>query len=134
MFRTRRSDTTKPMLGRVKLEGTIMTKSILTAVGTAFILSVTLSYAQPTGSSPDPKAGAEMTGTIKEYTPGASLVLETLAPNEPVQFKLSKNVTYADTDGKTIEAPALTTNQKVRVHYTKVGGDNVADKISLITD
>ena len=35
-------------------------------------------------------------------------------------------------DGKPIEAAGLTTNQKVRVHYTKVGGDNVADKISLI--
>jgi hypothetical protein len=73
-----------------------------------------------------------MTGTIKEYTPGSSLVLETLAPSEPVQFKLGKNTTYADTDGKTIEAAGLTTNQKVRVHYTKVGGDNVADKVTLI--
>jgi hypothetical protein len=73
-----------------------------------------------------------MTGTIKQYTANVSLVLETLAPNEPVQFKLNKNVSYADTDGKPIEAPGLTTNQKVRVHYTKVGGDNVADKITLI--
>src|SRR5205823_538802 len=56
--------------------------------------------AQPTSASPDPKGGAEMTGTIKEYTAGSVLVLETLAPSEPVQFKLSKNVAYADTDGK----------------------------------
>jgi hypothetical protein len=88
--------------------------------------------AQPTSSSPDPKAGAEMTGTIKEYTSGSTLVLETLAPSEPVQFKLSKNVTYADTDGKTIEAAGLTTNRKVRVHFVKIGGDNVADKVTLI--
>jgi hypothetical protein len=88
--------------------------------------------AQPTSGSPDPKTGAEMTGTIKEYTPGSALVLETLAPSEPVQFKLSKTVTYADKDGKPIESAGLTTNQKVRVHYTKVGGDNVADKITLI--
>lgn len=73
-----------------------------------------------------------MTGTIKEYTPGIALVLETLAPSEPVHFKLSKNVTFADKDGKPIEAAGLTTNQKVRVHYTKVGGDNVADKVSLL--
>ena len=73
-----------------------------------------------------------MTGTIKEYTPGSLLVLETMAPSEPVQFKLGKNVTYADTDGKPIEAAGLTTNRKVRVHYTKIGGDNVADKITLI--
>jgi hypothetical protein len=100
----------------------------------AALLISTLTYAQPTSSSPDPKAGAEMTGTIKEYTAGTSLVLATLAPNEPVQFKLSKNVTYADGDGKTIEAAGLTTNQKVRVHYVKIGGDNVADKITLISN
>jgi len=94
------------------------------------LLITSLVQAQP--SSPDPKGGAEMTGTIKEYTPGIALVVETLAPSEPVQFKLAKTVTYADKDGKPIEAAGLTTNQKVRVHYTKVGGDNVADKISLI--
>src|SRR5438094_6085974 len=93
-----------------------------TVIAVALILS-TIAYAQPTSSSPDPKAGAEMTGTIKEYTLGSTLVLETLAPSEPVQFRLSKNVTYADTDGKTIEAAGLTNNQKVRVHYLKVGGD-----------
>jgi hypothetical protein len=75
-----------------------------------------------------------MTGTIKEYTPGTSLVLETLAPTEPIQFKLAKNVTFNDTDGKTIEAASLTMNRKVRVHYSKVGGDYMADKISLISD
>ena len=91
-----------------------------------------LVQAQPTSSSPDPKTGVEMTGTVKEYTPGATLVLETVAPSEPVHFKLSKTITYADADGKIIVAAGLTTNQKVRVHYLKVGGDNIADKISLI--
>ena len=98
----------------------------------AALLIISIAQAQPTSSSPDPKTGTEMTGTIKEYTPGSALVLETLAPSEPIQFKLSKNVTYADADGKSIEAAGLRTNQKVRVHYTKIGGDNVADKISLI--
>jgi hypothetical protein len=104
-------------------------KLILSAVA---VLVVAVVNAQLTTSSPDPKSGAEVTGTIKEYTPGIALVLETLAPTEPVQFKLAKTVAYADKDGKPIEAAGLTTNQKVRVHYTKVGGDNVADKISLI--
>jgi hypothetical protein len=101
----------------------------LCAFALLFVIAV---QAKPTAGSPDPKTGTEMTGTVKEYTPGIALVLETLAPTEPVQFKLSKNVTYADVDGKPIEAAGLTTNQKVRVHYTKIGGDNVADKISLI--
>ena len=47
-------------------------------------------------------------------------------------YPRTPQITYADADGKTIEAPGLTTNQKVRVHYTKVGGDNVADKVTLI--
>ena len=107
-----------------------MIKRLHLFVATFFIAA--LVHAQPTSGSPDPKIGAEMTGTVKEYTPGTALVLETLAPSEPVQFKLSKTVTYAGADGKPIEAAGLTTNQKVRVHYIKVGGDNVADKISLI--
>jgi len=107
------------------------TKPILTAAACLLFIPVAL-FAQPTASSPDPQAGAEMTGTIKQYTAGNGLVLETLAPNEPVQFKLARDVTYADTDGKPIEAVGLTTNRKVRVHYNKVGGDNVADKITLI--
>src|SRR5438552_9232709 len=106
----------------------MMIKTILTAICAAALLTIPFAYSQPTTTSPDPKAGAEMTGTIKEYTPGTALVLETLAPTEPVQFKLAKNVTYADTDGKTIEAAGLTTNRKVRVHYTKVGGDKIAVK------
>ena len=101
-------------------------------ISVALVLLAAIAQAQPTSGSPDPKTGAEMTGTIKEYTPGTALVLETLAPSEPVQFKLSKTVIYADKDGKPIEAAGLTTNQKVRVHYTKIAGDNVADKISLI--
>jgi hypothetical protein len=106
-----------------------MIKTILGVICAAALL---IGFAHAQTSSPDSKAGAEMTGTIKEYTPGSMLVLETLAPSEPVQFKLSKNVTYADTDGKVIDAVGLTTNQKVRVHYTKVLGDNVADKVTLI--
>jgi hypothetical protein len=108
-----------------------MIKTILGVICAAALL-ISFAYARPMSTSPDPIAGAEMTGTIKDYAPGSVLVLETLAPSEAVQFKLSKNVSYADTDGKVIDAVGLTTSQKVRVHYTKVGGDNVADKVTLI--
>src|SRR6266480_423667 len=101
---------------------------LITVLASAFV------YAQPTSSSPDPKAGAESTGTIKEYTPGSILILDTLAPNEPTQFKLSKSVVYADADGKTLDAPALTKDQKVRVHYMKTAGENVADRVTLIKE
>ena len=109
-----------------------MMKSFVSAV--CFAVVVGLLQGQPTTGSPDPKGGVEMTGTIKEYTAGSTLVVETLAPNEPVQFKLSKTISYSDADGKVIDAPGLTTHQKIRVHYTKVAGDNVADKITVIRD
>jgi len=99
-----------------------------------FLALGALVYAQPTSSSPDPKAGAETTGTVKTYTPGSILILDTLAPSEPTQFKLSKSVVYVDADGKTLEAPGLTTNQKVRVHYMKTAGENVADRVTLIKE
>jgi hypothetical protein len=111
-----------------------MIKAILVNICVAVVLSGALVFAQPTSSSPDPKSGAESTGTIKEYTPGSVLVLDTLAPNEPTQFKLSKSVVYVDADGKTLESPALGTNQKVRVHYMKTAGENVADRVTLIKD
>jgi len=109
-------------------------RTIFATVSAVALVLSTITYAQPTSSSPDPKAGAETTGTIKEYTPGSILILDTLAPNEPTQFKLSKSVVYFDPDGKTLETPGLTTNQKVRVHYMKTAGENVADKITLISN
>jgi len=110
-----------------------MNKRIVFLCAVAVSLS-TLALAQPTSSSPDPKAGAESTGTIKEYTPGSILILDTLAPSEPTQFKLSKSIVYTDADGKTLDAPALSKNQKVRVHYMKTAGENVADRVILIKD
>jgi hypothetical protein len=79
-----------------------------------------------------PGTDSVITGTIKEYTSGKVLILQTLPPNPPMQFKLSKSTMYADTDGKPVEAPGLRTNQKVRVHYRAVGGDNVADKVTMV--
>jgi len=99
----------------------------------AFLAAAT-ALAQPKSGSPDPKAGAESTGTVKEYTPGSILILDTLAPSEPTVFKLSKSVVYVDADGKTVDAPGLTKNQKVRVHYMKSAGENVADRVILIKE
>ena len=107
---------------------------IFATVFTIALVLSTITYAQPTSNSPDPKAGAESTGTVKTYTPGSILILDTLAPNEPTQFKLSKSIVYVDSDGKTLEAPGLTTNQKVRVHYMKTAGENVADRVTLIKE
>jgi hypothetical protein len=104
-----------------------MIKSIIGFICAAALL-IGFAYAQTSRTTT--VSGAESTGTITEYTPGSALVLDT-GTGEPVQFKLSKNVIYADSDGKVIEAAGLRKNMKVRVHYIKVGGDNVVDKVTL---
>ena len=74
----------------------------------------------------------ESTGTVTEFSPGASLVLNT-GTGEPVHYRFSKNVTYVTPEGKVIEASKIRKNAKVRVHYMKEGGDMVVDKV-IVTD
>jgi len=99
--------------------GVIFTTALLIGVAHAQTFTVT------TGSE------LAKTGTITEYTPGSELVLD-IGTGEPVQFKLSQNVVYADSDGTVLEAPGLSTNLRIRVYYIEVGGDNVVDKVTLL--
>ena len=103
-------------------------KSILSVIfATALLIGV--AHAQTTSVT----TGSELesTGTISEYTPDTELVLD-IGTGEPVQFKLSQNVVYADSDGTVLEAPGLRTNLRIRVYYIEVGGDNVVDKVTLL--
>jgi hypothetical protein len=74
--------------------------------------------------------GTESTGKITDYTPDSALVLDT-GSGEPVHYNFAKKVTYVDKDGQTIQAPALTKNLRVKVHYVKQGGDLIVDKVTL---
>jgi len=103
-------------------------KSIL---GVIFATALLIGFAHAQTTSITTGSQVESTGTITEYTPGSALVLD-IGTGEPVQFKLSKKVVYADSDGKVIEAPGLTENMRIRVHYIEVDGDNVVDKVTLL--
>ena len=72
----------------------------------------------------------DATGRIVDYTPESALVLDTGA-GEPVHYKFAKKVTYIDADGRELEASGLRKNLRVRVHYLKVGGDLLVDKVTL---
>ena len=74
--------------------------------------------------------GGESSGTITDYTPDSALVLDT-GSGEPVHYKFAKKVAYVDKDGQIIQAPALSKNQRVKVHYIKQGGDMIVDKVTL---
>ena len=103
-------------------------KSILAVICAAALL-IEVAHAQTTSVTPGSEL--ESTGVISEYTPGSALVLD-IGTGEPVQFQLSQNVVYADPDGTVLEAPGLTTNQRIRVYYIRVGEDNVVDKVTML--
>jgi hypothetical protein len=109
----------------------------------ATALFVVVAHAQTSSTSSTTTTGAggasettttttESAGTITEYSPGASIVLNTGA-GEPVHYKFSKSVTYVTPDGKVVEASKVRKNSKVRVHYVKEGSDMLVDKV-IVTD
>lgn len=109
----------------------------------ATALFVAGAYAQTSSTSSTTTTGAggtsettttttESSGTITEYSPGSSIVLNT-GSGEPVHYKFSKNVTYVTPDGKVIEASKVRKDSKVRVHYIKEGSDMLVDKV-IVTD
>ena len=70
----------------------------------------------------------ESVGTVIEYTPGQTLVLQTKA-SAPMHYKFGKAVTYVNAHGKVIEASKIRKDSKVQVHYLKDGYDMVIDKV-----
>jgi hypothetical protein len=103
-------------------------KSIL---GSIFATALLIGVAHAQTSSITTGSELESTGTITEYTPGSALVLD-IGTGELVQFQLSQNVVYADPDGTLLEAAGLSTNQRIRAYYLRVGGDNVVNKVTLL--
>ncbi len=111
------------------------------ACATALFAGVAFAQTSSTSNTTSTTAGGvtestttttESAGTITEYSPGASLVLNT-GTGEPTHYKFSKTVTYVTPDGKVIEASKVKKNSKVRVHYMKEGSDMLVDKV-IVTD
>jgi hypothetical protein len=112
-----------------------MIKTILLIAYVSVSLAIVAAAQNSSTSTVPPTAGTtvpsmESTGTITEYTPDSSLVLDT-GSGEPVHFIFGKNVTYIGADGQPVEASGLRKNLRVRVHYAVMGGDKVIDKVAL---
>jgi hypothetical protein len=116
---------------------------LLLSIVSATVLLVAVAYGQTSSTTTTTTGTAdttaattttttETTGTVTEFSPGASLVLST-GTGEPVHYRFSKSVTYVTPDGKVIEASKVRKNSKVRVHYMKEGNDMVVDKV-IVTD
>lgn len=116
---------------------------LLFSVVSATVLLVAVAYGQTsnttttTTGTADTQAATtttttESTGTVTEFSPGASIVLNTGA-GTPTTYRFSKSVTYVTPEGKVIEASKVRKNSKVRVHYVKEGSDMVVDKV-IVTE
>jgi hypothetical protein len=103
---------------------------------------VTISFAEPS-ASPSPKSGHakaatsssganEATGSIVEFVPGQTLVLNTGTQNQ--HFKISGQAQYLNPKGKQIQERKLKKDRKVRVHYAKQGEDMVVDRVTLVRE
>src|ERR1700730_3975157 len=95
--------------------------------------TTTTATSQATAAAPTTTSTNESVGTITEFTPGMTLVLNT-GTGEPVHYKLAKNVTYINAKGKEIKAERIRKDRKVRVHYVKEGNDMVVDKVTVVRD
>lgn len=115
-----------------------MIKSIVSiAFATALIGSVAIGQTSSSsttvatgtnGTTETTTTTTESNGVVTEFTPGHHLFLKTEAA-QPVQYKVSKTVTYTTTDGKVIEPSRIRKDSKVRVHYVKEGDDMLVDRI-----
>ena len=104
----------------------ISATALLIAVGYGQTSSTTTTSTDGTGNTTT--TTTESSGTITEFSPGSSIVLNT-GSGEPVHYKFSKHVTYVTPDGKVVEASKVRKDEKVRVHYMKEGNDMVVDKV-----
>jgi hypothetical protein len=106
----------------------ISATALLIATGYGQTSSTTTTSTGPTGDTQSTTTTTESSGTITEYSPGSSIVLNT-GSGEPVHYKFSKHVTYVTPDGKVVEASKVRKDEKVRVHYIKEGNDMMVDKV-----
>src|SRR5689334_22450082 len=108
-------------------------KPLLTIICTVAFGAITATAQTSSTTTTTTQQGAattsttESVGTISEFTPGSTIVLNT-GTGEPVHYKLGKTVTYINGKGKEIKAERIRKDRKVRVHYTKEGNDMVVDK------
>jgi hypothetical protein len=117
-------------------------KSLLTTICAVAFAAITAHAQTSSTTTTTTQQGSDTTtttsttegvGTVSEFTPGSTLVLNT-GSGEPVHYKLGKNVTFINAKGKEVKAERIRKDRKVRVHYIKEGNDMVVDKVTIVKD
>ena len=78
----------------------------------------------------------EGSGTITEFSPGASIVLKESAG--PKSYRFGKKVVYVTRSGKTLDEATVKTKIRVgapvRVHYVNEGDNMLVDRVIVDED
>jgi hypothetical protein len=115
------------------LFGIVCATALLVAVANAQTSSTSSTTTTTAGGTTESTTTTtETSGTITEFSPGASIILST-SSGAPMSYKFSKTVTYVTDDGKVIEASKIKKNSKVKVHYIKEGNDMLVDRV-IVSD
>src|SRR5438132_405832 len=104
------------------------------------ILSMALAMAAPFAwaqvSQSTTTTTTEGTGTITEFTPGSTIVLQETAG--PKHYRFGKKVVYVTRSGKELDETTVRTRVKVgvpvRVHYAGEGDSMLVDRVILDED
>jgi hypothetical protein len=93
-------------------------------------------WAQVSETTTTTTTTTEGNGTITEYTPGTTIVLE--ETSGPRTYHFGKTVTYVTRSGKTLDEDTVKTRVKVgipvRVHYVGTGDNLMVDRVILDED
>jgi hypothetical protein len=111
----------------------LLASTLVVTVATAQTSPTTTTTTKQDTQTTTTTTTTETVGKITEYSPGATIVLNT-GTGEPVHYKMGKTVTYINAKGKVIDASKLKKDRKVRVHYVKEGNDMVVDKVTVVRD
>jgi hypothetical protein len=105
------------------------------------LLSIALAVAAPfawgqVSESTTTTTTTQGRGTIKEYTPGSTIVLK--ETSGPRTYRFGKTVTYVTRSGKALDEDTVRTRVKVgipvQVHYVGAGDNIMVDRVILDED
>jgi hypothetical protein len=119
-------------VGKTKEKGKLMKKVLLSM---ALAVAAPFAWAQVSETTTTTTT-TEGSGTITEFSPGSTIVLQETAG--PKHYRFGKRVTYVTRSGKELDEATVRTRVKVgvpvRVHYAGEGDSMLVDRVILDED
>ena len=101
-------------------------------IALACVVIVPLAFAQTSATNRsntgEPGTAATSTAqivTVAEFTPGESIKVSSTSMVQPVTYKLSKEVSYVDKKGRTVDPSSIRSGARVQIEMKGQGVDRV---------